>query len=500
MAYNREYPYVDAGRMDTDWLINKVRELEEKVAKLKYAAENSPVTELGGFRSSPVPENIAEIAMTYDLTSMDSADFYSLYDSIMEENPLYMTKVDRGMDASNTYHLYEYHWLARVNKMVGRRSADPEEFQNDHYEDISQTWPSVGVLTGIHGDEKMGVIMFYLLFRAWLRGEDQGQYILDEYDFHIMPCGNPWGMHHHMSYPEEGRLNSNGVNLNRNFPYLWEEYTGTNKGDAAADQAETQAIMAFANQFSDNKYRGMLFFDLHDFDYIREHNREGDHRKMWMTSNYRSTRFRLLKSISYIHEQMVEFDPDLEVDYEAGDIFCAWQSQYQTPTFDNWNRVNGRNSHLLEVPTWFSLASQFNTKTFACAWLIHSNIIPGLLDVSFQDRQRQTYTAYPDVATNTYEVDLLDISEGLLAGARFVHFVASTDHLREQLPLYDQEIVYGGILEVQKTSSYQNHAAVFTWTVTGLNQPRRFVTTCTNIVDEENPEVLLRDWQEVKFE
>jgi len=31
MSYNREYPYNDAGRMDTDWLINQVKELAEKL-------------------------------------------------------------------------------------------------------------------------------------------------------------------------------------------------------------------------------------------------------------------------------------------------------------------------------------------------------------------------------------------------------------------------------------------------------------------------------------
>ena len=43
MAYNYEYPYFDAGNYNSDWLLHKMKELEETVIGLetfKYIGEN----------------------------------------------------------------------------------------------------------------------------------------------------------------------------------------------------------------------------------------------------------------------------------------------------------------------------------------------------------------------------------------------------------------------------------------------------------------------------
>lgn len=35
MAYNYEYPYTDPNRTNIDWILNKIKELEDRVAELE---------------------------------------------------------------------------------------------------------------------------------------------------------------------------------------------------------------------------------------------------------------------------------------------------------------------------------------------------------------------------------------------------------------------------------------------------------------------------------
>lgn len=59
----------------------------------------------------------------------------------------------------------------------------------------------------------------------------------------FIPCVNPWGM---TTRTGTGRVNYNGVNLNRNYDYKWESVgsvAGESKGNSAGDQPEVRYIM-----------------------------------------------------------------------------------------------------------------------------------------------------------------------------------------------------------------------------------------------------------------
>lgn len=92
MAYNYEYPYFDAGNYNSDWLINKMKELEETVVGLetfKYIGENEILdlnqqkqNSIAAFTSnfnvlnSPV-SNVQRVTVTY---GSETAYIQQLYD------------------------------------------------------------------------------------------------------------------------------------------------------------------------------------------------------------------------------------------------------------------------------------------------------------------------------------------------------------------------------------------------------------------------------------
>ncbi len=128
------------------------------------------------------------------------------------------------------------------------------------------------IVSGIHSREHI-TISFSMrcleeFAQAYQKNEWYGEYnlrqLLNEYTLYFVPMCNPDGtevstngakplVYGSSFSPDDYKLNANGVNLNRNFPYNWEnQYThqtmvpGDEKyaGPYAASEKETQALMA----------------------------------------------------------------------------------------------------------------------------------------------------------------------------------------------------------------------------------------------------------------
>ena len=132
------------------------------------------------------------------------------------------------------------------------------------------------IVAGIHAREHITVSFTMRCLEefaeAYRRNEPYGEYdlrqLLQVYTLYFVPMCNPDGTEISVNgaqplvaaadfSPDEYKLNGNGVNLNRNFPYNWEEqYThqtfvaGEEKyaGDHAASEKETQAIMSLCEE------------------------------------------------------------------------------------------------------------------------------------------------------------------------------------------------------------------------------------------------------------
>ena len=130
--------------------------------------------------------------------------------------------------------------------------------------------PTFLVTSGIHGDEITAVLATYRFFADLANGKNLPTYLAEGAIFKVVPLVNPNG------FDLRTRGNANGVNLNRNFDYQWQEYPlsahddgewNNYSGESVASEAETQAI---TNWLFANKDAAVLF-DMHSSTYLDEY-------------------------------------------------------------------------------------------------------------------------------------------------------------------------------------------------------------------------------------
>lgn len=118
------------------------------------------------------------------------------------------------------------------------------------------------IVAGIHGGDEWNTIT---LANQLIRHLDQNpQIIPDDVTLYIMPNLNPDG--EARAHDKYGRLNHNGVDLNRNFPVNWKldwnragcwNYLPTSGGTGPGSEVETQAVMSF---ISSHKIQALISY------------------------------------------------------------------------------------------------------------------------------------------------------------------------------------------------------------------------------------------------
>lgn len=460
MAYNHEYPYTDPHRHNDDWVLGRIREL---MSRDMFGSEARPFNSIMQGRNIALPPDYKELSAV-PISTYGSADFLELWDGLVKENPEYFRKIIWGLDDFGNELSY-YEWQPRNIKRCGLNSSGL--YFADNFERLTQSKPGFIVVSGIHGNEKQAVFTFYQLFKKWLAGEYDGNYILDNLTFVIAPCCNPYGLNHNT------RNNGHDVNINRNFPIKWDAYdapaTGSNgKGYNAADQRETQFLMYLINEaYRDIKYRAaMPVIDLHDHHYTLH----SDRRLLWFVSNDRYLKFATLNSISWLHDVITSMYPDTEV--SGDEIFCRWVSQVSAPDFDNWSRTLGHRNLVIESPDNFVEGMPYDEQTFVCSWLIIANTMTNIIDATLEDCQKATYLDWMEVGLTADNATVSLIAENLPRGARFLHYISSDAHIRPELPGEG-----AGILEVIKTTSKSyddNESAIAKFTCTSYSQAHTY--------------------------
>ncbi|PER27242.1 hypothetical protein CN485_20325 [Bacillus cereus] len=159
--------------------------------------------------------------------------YLDLWDNLVSGNEEYITKTKLGRDQSGTYDIYKY------------------VFEPKNYE------KTIIVNCNIHGHETMGHLMFYQFMKLVVNDymkSSQLNYIRNKVRVVTIPVQNPWGLENFT------RGNSRQVNLNRNFDYLWDLNTETDKGAAPLSEAEAVITNNLLKDYKD----AVIYLDLHN--------------------------------------------------------------------------------------------------------------------------------------------------------------------------------------------------------------------------------------------
>ena len=181
-----------------------------------------------------------------------SHDNYELFfdwilNPLAEEYPDYVYKTTLGKDTSNTYNVYKY------------------ELIPDNYD------RTVIMLANVHGNEYTSFFGLCRFVDDLCRNysTDSNLYFLrHKVKLVLVPIVNPWG------FVNSNRRNVNGVDLNRNTSYRWDEYTSENgqvggkyyKGTHPFSEKESQYIKIIVDESIDDNLVG--FIDLHTLNTI----------------------------------------------------------------------------------------------------------------------------------------------------------------------------------------------------------------------------------------
>ncbi len=163
-------------------------------------------------------------------SSTKKSEYHEYTDYILnkltEEYPDYVSVSEIGMDASNTYPIYAY------------------TFEPVNYE------KTVLISAGVYAVESDAIISLSHFLGELCRNHKSSRtlsYLRSKVKLVVLPAMNPHSLVSGSAY------NSNSVDINRNFPYRWEDCTSTRKGSAPADQLETAAAIELAESLASDK-------------------------------------------------------------------------------------------------------------------------------------------------------------------------------------------------------------------------------------------------------
>lgn len=223
---------------------------------VRYKVKKGAITD-GTSPSNPVVPNSVGMADYYHAVreelgkpegEISVAYINGLYDALVDEYPGKITKNEVNND-DGTFTNYEYVITTGQYNKVGIRGTKDKDIKK----------PKYLIMSGIHGKEKAVMMSLYRFVRDILSGHNVPSHFLESSEIHVVPCGTPYGV------DNTSRFNANGVNINRNFDWEWNNNSGE-AGNHATSEKETQAIVNWLNANKDAD----LFIDLHNSSNVHE--------------------------------------------------------------------------------------------------------------------------------------------------------------------------------------------------------------------------------------
>lgn len=215
----------------------------------------------GDFPESNLP-GVGEEGNPFNRTNDDYTLVYSLFDDLMDSNSNYITREEIGR-STNDVPIYCYHFTPEITPVT----AGP----------LLKPYPKVIMDSSIHGGENLGTDALYFLFKRICEDwqNDKGlEYLRHYVNFAIVPLPNP------EDYTSKQYIGIDGVNLNRDFDFDWQQSEGT--GTTAFSRVEAQVMRDFFFANDD----ALLFVNCH----VRGGAVTDDSETMWLgSSNVRET-------------------------------------------------------------------------------------------------------------------------------------------------------------------------------------------------------------------
>ena len=192
------------------------------------------------------PLNLANVSagQSFVLEGSTVDDIYDIYDDLVARYPNYVTKTLLGNDLTGL-PIFQYKFT----------SPDIDNQSDYPYKKLK-----ILLTSAIHGYEQGSAWCLAQFFKDLCynyQEKPQLEFMRWNADFVVVPIVNPWG------YNNNSRKNSNGVDLNRNFPGWWSqtdpesEYYG---GPSAGSELETQLLMDVIDSNTDAEW----FIDYHN--------------------------------------------------------------------------------------------------------------------------------------------------------------------------------------------------------------------------------------------
>ena len=226
---------------DSNLVINAVKELERSAEEYRnrlsqrVSEEIEKIKNAGGVKAAGLTpdwylpteftdsEGVAPLSK-YKVPYEDYLNFR--LNPLLADFPDYVTREAIGTDTDDENIIYAY-------------SFSPAVYEK-----------SILIATCFHGTDKCALLALSHFLDCLCRNyesDDTLRMLHENVKITVIPAVNPYGLSQGLAY------NKNGMNVEYNFPYKWDECVRIKKGDSAADQKETQVVMAYLESIKNDK-------------------------------------------------------------------------------------------------------------------------------------------------------------------------------------------------------------------------------------------------------
>ncbi|NDL70501.1 M14 family zinc carboxypeptidase [Vreelandella alkaliphila] len=168
---------------------------------------------------------------------------YAAFDALQGALPDYITSDVVGMSTLG-------------KEIRAYRLSPPPFYSHSEYTDEDLEYPKIVLCSAIHGNEKEALLtLYHFVESVCLRWRESDFLHMFRWgvEIIILPCCNPDGVDQTL------RRNANNVDLNRNFPYNWNE-SESGAGPSAGSEIETQLLMQVPALYPG----ALLYLDIHE--------------------------------------------------------------------------------------------------------------------------------------------------------------------------------------------------------------------------------------------